>query len=146
VEPNGPRVQQPQRQPHARQVTQVPPCSVGWFHGVGSWEETSAERFGEIIKLRVPYVMYYSQKQAIHLSVVWPARHWKQSSYKLILPLGQAYLLRGIDAWINIVTSLFSYWKNKMLIKIYIYINLIGFFHLSHLFVFCKSIWWIVQP
>ena len=74
------------------------------------------ERFGDIIESRLfrPIFFFFFlcsalfNKQAINHSVVWLWRHWKRSTYKLLFPLGQAYVLRWIDAWIDIITSLFD--------------------------------------
>ena len=45
-------------------------------------------------------------KQA--LSILCQTQNWKQSIYKLLFPLGQAYVLRWTDAGIDIRTSLFN--------------------------------------
>ena len=48
-------------------------------------------------------------KKAIHYSLVWPTQLWKQSTYKLLFPLGQADVLRFIS---------FNYWMVKININL----------------------------
>ena len=77
--------------------------AISFYNTVWRDIVTRPERFGEIIELRlfrlrfstkfkVPYVLYYtltSNKSFYSMT---------NTTYKMPFPLGQAYVLRGIDA------------------------------------------------
>ena len=70
-------------------------------------------------------------------SLVWPTQHWQHSTYKLLFPFGQAYVLKWIDIITSLSLSLFNYWIVKEYKKIIIY---------KYIYIIWIWIWLIVQP
>ena len=100
-------------------------CTYCILYNRVSWKivlSIRAEPFGEkklqffflpIFRVRFRMLFFFTSslfsvwftKQAINHSIVWPTPHWKQSTYKLLFPSGQAS--------VEIKTSLFNYWIVK---------------------------------